>query len=513
MRAADVARVRRLSSCHRSHFCPRGVHNGTAQRGDQPIDCRRVESASGLRDRRPAVRVRRHAEDPLRYEAGMEPVRPEASPVDQTLDPDRIPSPVAGAFKPPASTGVEPPRRLGMGVAGGLHGDDPVSARPHGLTDLLPPRPEHPFLGTLSLAAARAAVRQLSAVGPVRGRRAVGRGRRASPAVSAARTGGPADWQRCHRVQSLGRHAVSARGAGRMALLSPAIRAGRVRAWRDRLFAVRPDRLHRQLSQSVMVGGGDPLGALGRRSRRHERQRRGTSPYWRVVTALQAFAGEPVTLLATLVVGLAFAAIVSLPPAAPFARTGAADGVSRARSWPGSWPRGGPTRPARPRRGTVGALRDDLPRISGRCTRWRSSRWCRCTCLATTSPANRLVVTAVAPGIEQRTGTVPVLDLFRRAAPGRRAVRSGRWRPSRWTLFWTGAGAASLLSAFGAYTPVYPFLRDHLPLLSSLRFPAKYLVIWSMVVPLAPRRDGRRWLGGHTDDVSRAHGSSRSGFR
>jgi hypothetical protein len=53
---------------------------------------------------------------------------------------------------------------------------------------------------------------------------------------------------------------------------------------------------------------------------------------------------------------------------------------------------------------------------------------------------------------------------------------------SRWTVFWTGAGAASLLSAFGAHTPVYPFVRDHLPLLPSLRFPAKYLVIWSIAV-------------------------------
>ncbi len=54
--------------------------------------------------------------------------------------------------------------------------------------------------------------------------------------------------------------------------------------------------------------------------------------------------------------------------------------------------------------------------------------------------------------------------------------------PTRWGVFWACAGAASLVSAFGAYTPVYPFLRDHLPLLPSLRFPAKYLVIWSMVV-------------------------------
>jgi hypothetical protein len=73
--------------------------------------------------------------------------------------------------------------------------------------------------------------------------------------------------------------------------------------------------------------------------------------------------------------------------------------------------------------------------------------------------------------------------------------------PRRWTVFWTSAGAASLLSAFGAYTPVYPFVRDHLPLLPYLRFPAKYLVIWSMVVAagaatgweaMARRAQGRR---------------------
>jgi hypothetical protein len=41
------------------------------------------------------------------------------------------------------------------------------------------------------------------------------------------------------------------------------------------------------------------------------------------------------------------------------------------------------------------------------------------------------------------------------------------------------------LSAFGSHTPVYPFVRDHLPLLPALRFPAKYLVIWSIVVAAA----------------------------
>lgn len=55
-------------------------------------------------------------------------------------------------------------------------------------------------------------------------------------------------------------------------------------------------------------------------------------------------------------------------------------------------------------------------------------------------------------------------------------------RPRRWTLFWACAGVVSLVSAFGGHTPVYPFLRDHLPLLASFRFPAKYMVVASMAV-------------------------------
>jgi len=54
--------------------------------------------------------------------------------------------------------------------------------------------------------------------------------------------------------------------------------------------------------------------------------------------------------------------------------------------------------------------------------------------------------------------------------------------PRRWTLFWTMAGAASMVGAFGAYTPVYPFLRDHLPLLASFRFPVKYMAVSSTAV-------------------------------
>lgn len=54
--------------------------------------------------------------------------------------------------------------------------------------------------------------------------------------------------------------------------------------------------------------------------------------------------------------------------------------------------------------------------------------------------------------------------------------------PHGWTLFWATAGATGLVGAFGAYTPLYPFLRDHLPLLGSFRFPVKYLAVSSMAV-------------------------------
>jgi hypothetical protein len=52
--------------------------------------------------------------------------------------------------------------------------------------------------------------------------------------------------------------------------------------------------------------------------------------------------------------------------------------------------------------------------------------------------------------------------------------------PVRFTRFWIAAGAAGLVGALGSYTPVYPFVRDHVPLLGAFRFPAKYLVIASM---------------------------------
>jgi Bacterial membrane protein YfhO len=55
----------------------------------------------------------------------------------------------------------------------------------------------------------------------------------------------------------------------------------------------------------------------------------------------------------------------------------------------------------------------------------------------------------------------------------------------RWTLFWIAASVSALAGAFGMYTPIYPFLREHLPLLGSFRFPVKYLVVCAMAAAAA----------------------------
>lgn len=57
---------------------------------------------------------------------------------------------------------------------------------------------------------------------------------------------------------------------------------------------------------------------------------------------------------------------------------------------------------------------------------------------------------------------------------------AGRLR--RWSLFWSLTAAVALVGAFGLYTPIYPFLREHLPLLGSFRFPVKYLVVIAIAV-------------------------------
>jgi hypothetical protein len=219
-----------------------------------------------------------------------------------------------------------------------------------------------------------------------------------------------------------------------------------------------------------------------------------------LVTAFQAFAGEPVTLLATLVVGLAFAAIVSPSPAAPAAHRarliasvalglGLGLGLAAIQLVP------------------LGQAAD----LSERSAAIAKDSWSlhplalvemvSLHLFGDNFTSQSLAATPWLPVLN--SGREPLLFSIYFGVPLLGVALFGLvcGGLSRWTVFWSGAGAASLLSAFGAYTPVYPFVRDHLPLLPSLRFPAKYLVIWSIVVAagaaagweaMARRGPGRR---------------------
>ena len=55
------------------------------------------------------------------------------------------------------------------------------------------------------------------------------------------------------------------------------------------------------------------------------------------------------------------------------------------------------------------------------------------------------------------------------------------WRRA-WSGFWATAGTLALLLAFGPHTPVYPFVRDHVPLVGSFRYPVKYLLVLSIAL-------------------------------
>jgi hypothetical protein len=199
------------------------------------------------------------------------------------------------------------------------------------------------------------------------------------------------------------------------------------------------------------------------------------------VTALQAFSGEPVTLLATLVVGLTFAAVVSLSPAEPLARRARlltqvalglvlGLGVAAVQLVP---------------LGRAAALSERAVPISRDFWSLHPLALVEMVSLHLFGDYFTSQSLAVVPWLPVlNSGREPLLLSIYFGVPLLGVALFGlvAGGPRRWTVFWTGAGAASLLSAFGAYTPVYPFVRDHLPLLPSLRFPAKYLVIWSIVV-------------------------------
>jgi hypothetical protein len=52
----------------------------------------------------------------------------------------------------------------------------------------------------------------------------------------------------------------------------------------------------------------------------------------------------------------------------------------------------------------------------------------------------------------------------------------------RWVWFWALTSVVAVVAAFGAFTPVYPFLQAHLPLLKSFRYPVKYLLVAALAV-------------------------------
>lgn len=54
--------------------------------------------------------------------------------------------------------------------------------------------------------------------------------------------------------------------------------------------------------------------------------------------------------------------------------------------------------------------------------------------------------------------------------------------PRWWRLVWVITALVGIIAAFGAYTPIYPIFRDHVPLFGSFRFPVKYLLVLSMAV-------------------------------
>jgi hypothetical protein len=199
------------------------------------------------------------------------------------------------------------------------------------------------------------------------------------------------------------------------------------------------------------------------------------------VTALQALAGEPVTLLATLVVALAFAAVVCPSPAAPIARQarlmasvalglGLGLGLAAVQLVP---------------LGRAAALSERSVPVARDFWSLHPLALVEMVSLHLFGDyfaSQSLLVTPWLPVLN--SGREPFLFSIYFGVPLLAVALFGlvSGGPPRWTVFWTAAGAASLLSAFGAYTPVYPFVRDHVPLLASFRFPAKYLVISSIVV-------------------------------
>jgi Bacterial membrane protein YfhO len=216
-----------------------------------------------------------------------------------------------------------------------------------------------------------------------------------------------------------------------------------------------------------------------------------------IVTALQALAGEPVTLLATLALVVAFVAIVDPPhTGATMRRRGRA--LLAAVAGIGV--------------GLALAAMQLLPLAraasgSERAAAAASDFWSlHPVALLETVSLHLFGDYFVAQSLKDmpwlalvNSGREPFLFSLYFGVPLLTLALFGliAHRQARFSLFWIAVGVASLIGAFGAHTPVYPFLQRHLPLLSSFRFPAKYMVFSSLVVAvgaaagwdtIAPRR-------------------------
>lgn len=75
------------------------------------------------------------------------------------------------------------------------------------------------------------------------------------------------------------------------------------------------------------------------------------------------------------------------------------------------------------------------------------------------------------------------------------AAASASREQRRWTSFWLVVLGIALVCALGAHTPVYPFLESTVPLLGLLRYPAKYLFVVSLALA-ALAAHGADALGG-----------------
>lgn len=201
-----------------------------------------------------------------------------------------------------------------------------------------------------------------------------------------------------------------------------------------------------------------------------------------IAVALQAFAGEPVTQFATLVLVLGYALV--LPPAEGSATP--RPGWKQAAAVVGS-----------AALGLVLAAIQLMPMAQAAALAERSESisqdfWSlRPTAIVETVwlhlfgnyfgtqslaevPWMPLMFTGREPFFFSIYFGVPLLALAGFGVAGR--------GPRRWRLFWVAAGFAGLIAAFGAYTPVYPLVRDYVPLVGSFRFPVKYLVVAALAV-------------------------------